>query len=177
MLGKFIAFAVAACIFAVIAVPSSNKDDSGPQGVNGVVSDKPSSEVTDQSSSDWFAGVHTLNRQSDGHFYATASVDGVSMNMLVDTGASVIALTADDASAAGIQWSESDVRVIGSGASGAVHGVPIRLREVEVGGMVHRDIDAVIVPEGLAISLLGQSFLSQIGNVEISGDEMVMGGG
>ena len=53
-------------------------------------------------------------------------------------------------------------------------GVPVRLPEVAVGDFVARDVEAVIVPEGLGISLLGQSFLSHIETVNISGDTLTL---
>ena len=48
--------------------------------------------------------------------------------------------------------------------------------EVEIGGMVRHNVDAAIIPDGLEISLLGQSYLAQIGSVEINGSQMVMSG-
>lgn len=124
--------------------------------------------------SSWYHDDHILSRESDGHFYADVAVAGAPLRMMVDTGASVIALTAADAQAAGLNWSEADVRVIGRGASGDVRGVPVMLGDVEVGGMNARNVQAVIIPEGLDVSLLGQSFLSSISNVEISEDRMIL---
>lgn len=118
-------------------------------------------------------GGHTLSRQFDGHFYASARVEGTGVRMMVDTGASVIALTGQDASAIGLHWNDTDVQPVARGANGTVYGVRAQLREVEIGGMVRRNVSAVIIPQGLDVSLLGQSYLSQIGSVEISGNEMV----
>lgn len=176
MLGRSIFFALAVCGFAAMAVPSSDdedadKENSHPKGVFGSTQSAPAPSTANAA---WFAGEHTIDRQPDGHFYALANVDGANVRMMVDTGASVIALTADDALAAGLQWDESQVRHIGAGASGAVYGVPTRLKEVEIGGMVRRNVQAVIIPEGLGISLLGQSYLSRIGAVEIADNRMVM---
>lgn len=168
MIGRSILLVAAVCGFAAIAVPSEHAMDS--PALNAVSADE-----TGDVNSDWYAGGHTLSRRGDGHFYASASIDGASIEMMVDTGASVIALTGDDAIAAGLDWDEEEVRHIGSGASGAVHGVPVTLEEVEIGGLVKRNVRAVIIPEGLDISLLGQSYLSQINNVEISGNEMILG--
>ncbi len=178
MLGRTIAFVASVCVFAAIAVPSGN-DVAGENGAQPATS-KGSADAGTSSTkagSGWYAGDHTLDRQADGHFYASAIVDGAAVRMMVDTGASVIALTAADASAAGLDWDEADSRVIGQGASGPVRGVTAQLDEVEIGGIVHRNVDAVIIPEGLGISLLGQSWLSQVKNVEISGDRMTMRGG
>ena len=136
-------------------------DRTGPQG---------------DSFAQWSAGETTLERSGDGHFYAQVSVNGTPVEVLVDTGASVVALTASDASALGLSWSDSDVGVIGSGASGPVLGVPVRLDRVELGGHEAAGVDAVIIPDGLGITLLGQSFLSTIDPVRIEGDRMVLGG-
>lgn len=125
---------------------------------------------------DWLAGQSVLKRQPDGHFYADAFVEGQQLHMLVDTGASIVALTGRDADALGLYWSEDDLRPIGRGASGVVHGVPAVINTMEVGRFEARNVEAAIIPDGLGVSLLGQSFLSKIDNVEISGDEMRLGG-
>jgi len=124
----------------------------------------------------WDAGPTVLIRQQDGHFYANVLVDGGEYRFLVDTGASVVALTGEDAEAMGLDWDEASVRQIGKGASGAVYGVPVRIPRMEVGRLEARDVQAAIVPEGLGVSLLGQSFLSRISHVSINGDEMRLGG-
>jgi len=124
----------------------------------------------------WYGGETVLHRASDGHFYAQASVSGSEVLFLVDTGASVVALTGEDASALGIFWDENELGEIGQGASGPVYGYSTTIDELSLGGFRSTNVPAVIIPEGLPISLLGQSFLSQIENVEISGDKMVLAG-
>lgn len=163
-----------ACGFAIMVVPSPSEGEPNEARTNASSFGSQATKQQPQPNAASWAGEHTLKRRADGHFYASASIDGASVEMMVDTGATVIALTADDATAAGLYWDDSDVRHIGSGASGAVYGVPTRLREVEIGGMVRRNVSAVIIPEGLGISLLGQSYLSQIGALEIADDQMVM---
>lgn len=124
----------------------------------------------------WYAGETVLERASDGHFYAEASVEGQPVLFLVDTGASSVALTGEDAAELGLYWDDGNLREVGHGASGPVHGVNITLNELSLGNFRGRNVAAVIVPEGLPVSLLGQSFLSKIDNVAISGDRMVLGG-
>ncbi|MEL7446995.1 MAG: TIGR02281 family clan AA aspartic protease, partial [Pseudomonadota bacterium] len=127
-----------------------------------------------ETASDWLAEDHILERQPDGHFYVSANVEGTNVRMVVDTGASVVALTGRDASALGLDWDEADIRQIGQGASGAVYGVPANLSEIDIGGFAREDIEAVIIPRGLGVSLLGQSYLAQIDTVEISDDQMIL---
>lgn len=123
----------------------------------------------------WAAGSTALPRSADGHFYADAAVNGASVNFLVDTGASMVALTGADARAAGIHWSDADVRAVARGASGPVYGVSLTLDRVTLGGHEARNVSAIVVPDGLGISLLGQSFLSTIQPVRIENDQMVLG--
>jgi len=121
----------------------------------------------------WADGL-TLTRADDGHFYADVAIDGQSTKMLIDTGASVIALTGEDAAALGITWDDAEVGQVARGASGPVMGVHTVLPLVELGGFMVEDVPALIIPEGLFVSLLGQSFLSKIARVEMAGDQLVM---
>ena len=123
----------------------------------------------------WRTGGAVLNREDDGHFYATVSVEGRDYRFLVDTGATIVALTGPDAQAMGFEWSDSDLKPIGRGASGDVRGVPVRIDRLEIAGIEARSVDAAIIPEGLDTSLLGQSVLSQFPDVAIHGDEMSLG--
>ena len=174
MIGRSLIFVFGVCAVAVALVPSA--DETGTGGAaeeTGAVNTLETGD-TGGAPSSWYQDDHTLTRESDGHFYANVTVAGAPLRMMVDTGASVIALTAADAQAAGLSWSEADVRVIGRGASGDVRGVPAMLGDVDVGGMTAHNIQAVIIPEGLDISLLGQSYLSSISSVEIAEDRMIL---
>ncbi|CDO37158.1 MULTISPECIES: retropepsin-like aspartic protease family protein [Novosphingobium] len=125
----------------------------------------------------WLAGETVLPREADGHFYADAMVGNARMHFLVDTGASIVALTGADAQAIGLEWNDSDIVGVGRGAGGPVYGVPVRLERLELGGFEARDVEAAIIPEGLDVSLLGQSFLSKLSGVRIEDDRMVIGPG
>lgn len=125
----------------------------------------------------YYGGATVLKRQPNGHFYADADVNGSQVHFLVDTGSSLVALTGDDASAIGLDWSEDQLRYAGQGAGGSIEGVPVTLDEVDLGGFRGEHVAAVIIPEGLPVSLLGQSFLSQVPKLDIAGDRMTLGGG
>lgn len=115
-----------------------------------------------------------LPRAGDGHFYAEVLLDMAPTRMLVDTGASMIALTEDDALAAGVYWDASELTTVAQGASGPVRGVFVTLPQVALGGIEAHDVAAIVVPEGLPVSLLGQSFLAHVDKVAIEGDAMVL---
>ena len=151
-------------------------DASDTVSTPGAASEDSEAQLNALQQEQWLAGETVLPRAEDGHFYADVTIDGTSAQMLVDTGATTVALTAGDAEAMGISWSDSDVRPVARGANGMVYGVPVTLGVVQLGDLEAKDVEAMVVPEGLDISLLGQSFLSKIERVEMEQDRMVLGG-
>lgn len=115
----------------------------------------------------------TLTRQANGHFFARALVNGQSVDFLIDTGASGVALTEADARRIGIPLDPANYAVIGSGASGEVRGQLVTLTSVALDGKRVEQVAGAVL-EGSEVSLLGQSFLSRMGRIEISGDRMVI---
>lgn len=113
----------------------------------------------------------SLERQDDGHFYTDVRVNGMTINFLVDTGASGIALTREDAQRAGVLVGYGPGDVIGQGASGDVRGHVVTLDRVELGGATSENHRAAVL-DGAGKSLLGQDFLSRFQSVEIRDDRM-----
>jgi len=118
-------------------------------------------------------GALTLHREWDGHFYADTQINGSSIRMLVDTGATGIALSRDDARKAGIGISIGMPNVVGQGAGGDVKGELVTLDRVALGGETAESVPAIVLDGGHK-SLLGQTFLSKFASVEIRGDTMVL---
>jgi aspartyl protease family protein len=114
-----------------------------------------------------------LTRQPNGYFYADVQVNGAPVHMVVDTGATVIALSRDDAQAAGLAMPIAMDEVIGRGADGVVKGEEVSLDRVTLGGKTAENIPGIVMNSG-GQSLLGQSFLSQFASVKIEGDKMVL---
>lgn len=158
-----------------MAVPGGPLDRQAAAPAPSSTAELPLADSAQTDVVEWGDGV-VLQREGDGHFYADVQVDGQSIRMLVDTGASVVALTAEDAAAMGLEWSEDEVAPVAQGASGPVHGVNTTIERMSVGGNEATDVRAIIIPEGAGMSLLGQSYLSTLGQVRISGDSMVLGG-
>ena len=157
-----------------LAVPGGPLDQ--PAGAPAQVGEQlPLADSALTEAPQWSDGV-ILQREGDGHFYADVQVDGSMIRMLVDTGASVVALTADDAVAMGLEWSEDDVAPVAQGASGPVYGVNTQIERMSVGGNEATNVRAIIITHGAGMSLLGQSFLSTLGQVRIAGDSMILGG-
>ena len=115
-----------------------------------------------------------LPRAADGHFYAELRVNGTPVKFLVDTGASMVALTRADAQRVGLSFSDGDFTGVAQTASGSVGLKPVVLDRVTLGPLEATGVDAAIVQHGLGQSLLGQSWLKRIGKVTIEGDQMVL---
>jgi len=114
-----------------------------------------------------------LERESNGHFFADVQINGSPIRVLVDTGATGIALSRSDAQRAGVPVSAGMFNVVGKGADGDVHGEYVMLDRVSLGSKSAEKVPAVVLDAGDQ-SLLGQSFLSQFETVEIRGDKMVL---
>jgi aspartyl protease family protein len=110
-----------------------------------------------------------------GHFATEGRIDGQRIAFVVDTGASVIALNESSAARFGLRPSRSDYRATVSTANGTVKAAPARLPVVEVGGLIVRDVDAMVLPdEALSENLLGLSFLSKLRRFEYANGKMVL---
>ncbi len=114
-------------------------------------------------------------RDNSGHFRVEANVDGRRLAFIVDTGASVIALTADDASSLGIHPFPVDYTVLLKTANGTVRAAPATLGLVEIGDIMVHDVAAVVLPDSaLSENLLGLSFLSRLRHFEYSRGKLVL---
>jgi aspartyl protease family protein len=117
----------------------------------------------------------SIGRDHRGHFQANGRVDGRQTSFMVDTGASVIALTQSSAARIGIRPSRSDFNAPVSTANGVVKGARTRLDSVNIGGLEVRDVQAMILPdEVLSENLLGLSYLSRLRRFEFAGGKLVL---
>lgn len=117
-------------------------------------------------------GSVVLDRRQ-GHYFADASVNGNSIDFLVDTGASMVALSEDDARKAGIDFNPSRYGVIGSGASGPVRGQIILIDSISLQGKRVTNVRGAVL-EGADMSLLGQSFLNEMQSIEMRDGKMII---
>lgn len=120
------------------------------------------------------ASAISLRKANDGHFWAESSVNGTHIRFMVDTGASVIALTKRDAQRAGIDLRSLAFTAPVNTAGGRVYGAPVRLKEVRVGNIRERNVNALVIDEGLTHSLLGMSFLGRMSRIEATPDSMIL---
>ncbi len=120
------------------------------------------------------AGEIEVRRAGDGHFYLETNVNGATVQFMVDTGASTIALSWDDARKAGFQPENLSFFERVMTASGPAMSAPVTLDNVSVGPIVRTRIRAGILPEGVDGSLLGMSFLDTLSSYEIAGDRLTL---
>lgn len=120
----------------------------------------------------------TLRRAADSHFYADARINGRMTRVMVDSGASLVALRRVDAEAMGVNVERLPIAGEARTAGGVVPMRVLTLDEIDIGGIKERDVRAAIVDlppdQDMPATLLGQSFLTRLNSVEIRGDEMVM---
>jgi aspartyl protease family protein len=114
------------------------------------------------------------HRARDGHFYVEADVNGTRIRFLVDTGATLVALSPEDARSAGLRVSGSDYTARSSTANGVARVAPVTLREVELDQLQLFDVRAVVLEQPMPVSLLGMSFLSRLESYETRNDELVL---
>jgi aspartyl protease family protein len=111
----------------------------------------------------------TVTADQRGHFFVDPLLNGRSTRMVIDTGASVVALSYEDAERIGARLSPADFTVNMSTANGSVEGAPLRIKEIRLGELSVSDVEAVVLPKGrLEVSLLGMSFLRKLGSFNIS---------
>lgn len=120
-------------------------------------------------------GFVALKSDDDGHFRVDALVGGRRVPMLVDTGATVVALSHEIGEQLGLVSAQDryDARV--STANGSVGAKRVVLREVRVGSVGVTEVAAVVLsPGAMDGALLGMSFLGRLRKLETSRDRMTM---
>lgn len=123
------------------------------------------------------ANVVEIARGRSGSFGVSAQVNGASVPMILDTGASAVVLTQDAAKAAGLPLEVLNYNVTVDTANGRTRAASVTLDKIAVGGVVERQVPALIAQPGqLRTSLLGMTFLNRLESWEVRGDKLVMRG-
>ena len=116
-------------------------------------------------------------RAMSGDFDVRAQINGVPVAMVLDTGASSVVLSREDAKAAGLPIEVLSYTVPIETANGRTRAASVRLDRIAVGGLVERSVEALVAQPGqLKTSLLGMSFLNRLQSWEVRGDRLVLHG-
>jgi aspartyl protease family protein len=117
----------------------------------------------------------SIPRDARGHFQTDGRIDGQRVDFMVDTGASVVALNERSAARFGFRPSPGDYKATVTTANGTIKAARTRLAMIDIGGLVVRDVDAMVLPdEALSENLLGLSFLSKLRRFEYANGKMVL---
>lgn len=123
------------------------------------------------------AGFRRLNipRDTRGHFATEGRIDGQRINFMVDTGASVVALNESSAARFGLRPTPGQYTSKVNTANGTVKAARTQIAMIDLGGLIVRDVDAMVLPdEALSENLLGLSFLSKLKRFEYANGQMVL---
>lgn len=158
-----------------LRVPDSNVGRPPPREISAEVERSARLLARPAAPGPSMAGRVVLDADPRGQFTANVEVDGRVIEMVVDTGATAISLSADEAARIGIHPRGADFRVDVVTANGTVRAAAVRLREVRIGSIIARDVVALVAPDGQPMpNLLGMTFFRQIRRFEIAGQRLVI---
>jgi aspartyl protease family protein len=119
--------------------------------------------------------ISELRIGRDGHYHADAEINGRSIEVMVDTGASMVALTYEDAERAGIYVKDSDFTMRVSTANGTGRVAPITISRISIGEITVRNVKGAVVESGkLSKTLLGMSFLGRLTRAEMRSGTLIL---
>lgn len=144
----------------VISVDSESATVEYDGGRHRLIVGQQAVSVGNQSSSGSGRTV-VIPADSRGHFYATGSINGASMNFMVDTGATLVSMGRSDALKAGIDFTKGEPG-ISQTANGSTRVWRVRLDSVRVGDVTLHNVDGVVHSSDLPFVLLGASFLNRM---------------
>jgi aspartyl protease family protein len=110
----------------------------------------------------------------DGHFWLRATVDGVPANFLVDTGATLTAVSAETAERIGLEPREAGIPVRMQTANGSVIAQLTTIDELSFGNVAARGIDAIIAPGLGPTNVIGMNVLSRLASWRVEGRTLIL---
>ena len=120
------------------------------------------------------AGQIEVPQANDGHFYLTLRLNNTPVQFMVDTGASAIVLSREDAERAGLDPDGLSYLGRAQTANGEVRTASTRVDEVALGDIVDRNVRVSVNGGAMDGSLLGMTYLSQFEKVEIEGRRLIL---
>ena len=121
------------------------------------------------------SGVVVIDASDNGHFIVDADIEGTTVSAMIDTGASMVALTYEDAEEIGIDVDSLSFSAAVRTANGITRVAPVVLGEVGIEDIYLRDVRAVVMPEGaMETSLIGMTFLSRLSSYSVENGQLVL---
>ncbi len=116
-----------------------------------------------------------LRADSRGHFEVRAMINGHDVGVMIDTGATSVALRFEDATRLGLHTDPEDFKIPIATANGGTKAARVTLQEIRIGNIRVRNVEALIVPpKSLTTNLMGMSFLKRLTKVQIAGSRLVL---
>jgi len=115
-----------------------------------------------------------LPKHRDGHYYITLDVNGKPIEFVIDTGASQVVLSQQDAKKVGIDPSGRAYLGTANTANGTVRTASVRLDTVVLGGLIDSDVRAVVNDGEMDGSLLGMTYLGKFDSITIKDNELIL---
>jgi len=116
-----------------------------------------------------------LRADRNGHFAVKAYVNGRAVDFMADTGATVVALTYEDAQRLGFSGGALHFTGLTKTANGLARVAPVTIDRLEVDDIMVRNVPAMVAEPGkLAVNLLGMSFISRLSRFDMQGNELVL---
>ena len=117
----------------------------------------------------------SIAADAGGQYRARALIEGQGVDVMIDTGATVVALTSETAARLGVALDPSRPRWKMNTANGVAFASPVTLRSISLGAIYMGDVQAVVMPPGASsVNLLGASFLKRLVSVEQRGGMLVL---
>lgn len=116
----------------------------------------------------------TLRKSADGHFWADVAINGKSVRMMVDTGATAIALDPGDAARVGIDLNAIRFNIPVSTANGPSTAAGVLLDSVALGDIERAKMPATVMGASGGVSLLGMDFLGELSEINAKGDVLTL---
>lgn len=110
----------------------------------------------------------------DGHFWVNGTINGVEKRLLVDSGATVTALSSETAAAAGIEVSDNSYPVMLKTANGVVAAKRANIDRLDIGGIDATNLPVVVSPGFDGIDVLGMNFLSRLKSWRVEGQTLIL---
>jgi len=110
----------------------------------------------------------------DGHFWADATINGVRRRMLIDSGATVTAISEATAAAARIEGNVAPVPVVLRTANGMAPARSGSVEELRLGNILARDLKVVVSPAFGNMEVIGMNFLSKLASWRVEGRTLIL---